>query len=146
MLVKVSKKYCGTLGLFNPDTNSITQKDNTSAPFEMDDALALSHMKNGILVKADDKEEEPMINEEPFTEMPTDVEKTQEESENMEELLESVPDGIPDELPEELPSEEDDLEKITDYKVLVKMAKKAGINPFGKNKEELREAIREANA
>ena len=142
MLVKVSRKYCGSLGVFNEATGSVKLKDNTSAPFEMDDALAKVHIENGILVEASDDEEEdetPVITEdaeapEAFEEDPAD------EEEPADEIPEEVPSGIPDELP----TEGDDLEKITDYKLLKKMAKEAGINPVGKNKEELRAAIRES--
>lgn len=142
MLVKVSRKYCGSLGVFNEATNSVNLKDSASAPFEMDDALAKVHIENGILVEASDDEEEdeaPVIPEEAeapeaFEEDPAD------EEESADEIPEEIPSGIPDELP----TEGDDLEKITDYKLLKKLAKEAGVNPVGKNKEELRAAIRES--
>ena len=145
MLVKVSKKYCGTLGIFNEDTNSIVQKDNTSAPFELDDALALRHIKNGILVNADDPEDEcaTMPESEEVDDNPADQEEPDEmtEDSSREEPFSETSEGIP----EELPTDEEDLDSITDYKALKQMAKEAGINPFGKNKDELRAAIREAN-
>lgn len=146
MLVKVSKKYFGTFGVHNEQTNSIEMKDQKSAPFELSDALALSHIRNGILVAADDAEEEPdSIVQEETPDIPVP------EAEILPEApaeAEEIPDGIPEELPEMPETEEttdgDDLDSITDYKVLKEMAKEAGINPFGKNKEELRAAIREA--
>ncbi|MCR5824434.1 MAG: hypothetical protein K6G60_08395 [Lachnospiraceae bacterium] len=140
MLVKVSKKYCGTFGIFNEGTGSVIKKDNTSAPFEMDDALAASHIKNGILVTADD-EEEPVSDAAPeaFEEDPEDFEES-------EEMSEEIPSEVPEGIPEELPADEEDLDSITDYKVLKELAKEAGVNPVGKNKEELRKAIREARA
>ncbi len=145
MLVKVSKKYCGTLGLFNPSTNSVIQKDNTSAPFDMDDALAASHIKNGILVTADTNEEAPVIEAASTVveEDPTDYETPEETTE---EISEEIPSEVPEGIPEELPEDEEELDSITDYKVLKELAKKAGVNPVGKNKEELRNAIREARA
>ena len=141
MLVKVSKKYFGTLGIFNEDTNSIIQKDKTSAPFELDDALALPHLKNGILVMADDKEKTS-------SEIPAVFEVKQEVVDDLQEpeAVDEIPSDIPEDIPDELPIDEEDLDSITDYKVLKKMAKEVGINPFGKNKDELREAIREAKA
>ena len=145
MLVKVSQKYCGTFGIFNKDTNSVIQKDKTSAPFEMDDALAMRHIKNGILVNAYDPEEECVTMSEP--EKSDDDPAEQEESAEMteEDSLQELPPEAPGGIPEELPTDEEDLDSITDYKALKQMAKEAGINPFGKNKDELRAAIREAN-
>lgn len=139
MLVKVSRKYCGTFGIFNKGTNSVVMKDNASAPFEMDDALARVHLERGILVAGDADEEEAA---EAFEEE-TLPEEPEEASEEISEELpgeEEVPDGIPEENPEDA----DDLESINDYKVLKQMAKEAGINPVGKNKQELKDAIRES--
>ena len=141
MLVKVSKKYFGKFGVYNELTNSIEMKDQKSAPFELNDALASFHLKNGVLVAADDTEEEQIpapIKEETVAEVPV--------SEPEEGIEEEIGDSIPEELPE-MPEESqqsgtDDLDSITDYKVLKEMAKEAGINPFGKTKDELREAIR----
>ena len=63
-----------------------------------------------------------------------------------EESEEDIPMDIPERIPDENPGEEDDLDSITDYKVLKSMAKDAGINPFGKTKDEIRTAIREKRA
>lgn len=141
MLVKVSRKYCGNLGVFNEATNSVNLKDSASAPFEMDDALARVHIKNGVLVEASDNEEEPDA-----LDIPEEITVPEEAEEDVadDEIPGDIPEEIPSGIPDELPTEGDDLEKITDYKLLKKLAKEAGVNPVGKNKEELRAAIRES--
>lgn len=144
MLVKVSRKYCGTLGVFNKDIGSVVQKDNASAPFELDDALALVHIDKGILVKADAVEDVQPVKAPEKKEEYKPVEVPQEPSDA--DIPDELPGEDPDGIPEDNPADEDDLDSITDYKVLKQLAKEAGVNPIGKTKDELKEAIREAKA
>lgn len=149
MLVKVSSRYFGVFGLYNEGTNAVLKKDRTSAPFEIDDALAPVYIEKGILVDASRPEalEEGTLQETPEDlDLPEDMPEDVTEEPLREESEEDIPMDIPERIPEENPGEEDDLDSITDYKVLKSMAKDAGINPFGKTKDELRTAIREKRA
>lgn len=144
MLVKVSSRYFGVFGLYNEDTNAVLKKDRTSAPFEIDDALAPVYIEKGVLVDASRPE---ALEEGALQEAPEDLDLLEDMPEDVaEESEEDIPMDIPERIPEENPGEEDDLDSITDYKVLKSMAKDAGINPFGKTKDELRTAIREKRA
>lgn len=126
MLAKVSDTYCGSFGLFDPETKSNKVKTKESAPFEVDDALFKRLSENGVLVKADGKVDKP--EKKPSTPpAPADLE-----------------DDIPDNIEEDPEEEALDLENLN-YNELKEVAKSYGITcKVGMSKDDLKDAIREA--
>ncbi len=147
MLVKVSKKFSGILGVFDKNTGTVRTKTSASAPFEYDDALAAKSIAEGVLIPADEEEAEIP------DKTPVDVPDKGE----------AAPDDIPGENPEGDSSEEsseedseeaseddaaDDVSEYEDmtYNDLRKVAKEAGINTVGMTKGEIIEQLRAQDA
>ena len=125
MLAKVSDTYCGSFGLFDPETKSNKIKTKESAPFNVDDALFKRLSEYGVLIRADGKAEKPAPakKSEPAPKAPE-------------------PETVPD------PEEEEAIALDgLNYNELKEVAKSYGIIcKVGMSKDDLKEAIREAVA